>query len=124
MLRARLGVAGAVAAHTHLRLRVGASCWAGVCAAGVQVPICRADPVKGALVNVVGTLNVFEAAKAVGGVKKVVCASSAAACGLQSDYGYVCVCTLEVGVRLAGGGGGVTRMRTAHARDGGGGLNV
>eukprot|EP00698_Gefionella_okellyi_P006485 TRINITY_DN15818_c0_g1_i1.p1 TRINITY_DN15818_c0_g1~~TRINITY_DN15818_c0_g1_i1.p1 ORF type:complete len:334 (-),score=85.56 TRINITY_DN15818_c0_g1_i1:46-1047(-) len=54
--------------------------------AGVQVPICRADPIKGALINVTGTLNVFESVKEVGGVKKVVCASSAAAVGLQEDY--------------------------------------
>src|SRR5438045_4055672 len=30
--------------------------------AGLQVPTCKADPVAGALVNVVGMLNVFEAA--------------------------------------------------------------
>ena len=30
----------------------------------LQVPFCRADPVAGALVNVVGTVNVFEAVKA------------------------------------------------------------
>src|SRR6185295_20348913 len=29
--------------------------------AGLQVPFCRADPVLGARVNVVGTVNVFEA---------------------------------------------------------------
>jgi nucleoside-diphosphate-sugar epimerase len=32
--------------------------------AALQVPFCRADPPKGALVNVVGTVNVFEAVKA------------------------------------------------------------
>jgi nucleoside-diphosphate-sugar epimerase len=31
--------------------------------AALQVPFCRADPPKGALVNVVGTVNVFEAVK-------------------------------------------------------------
>src|SRR6185436_2278280 len=31
--------------------------------AGLQVPTCKVDPISGALVNVVGTLNVFEAAK-------------------------------------------------------------
>src|SRR6185503_130201 len=30
--------------------------------AGLQVPTCKADPTGGALVNVAGTLNVFEAA--------------------------------------------------------------
>lgn len=31
--------------------------------AGLQVPTCRANPIAGASVNVIGTLNVFEAAK-------------------------------------------------------------
>jgi len=31
-----------------------------------QVPLCRQDPSRGALINVVGTANVFEAARAVG----------------------------------------------------------
>jgi len=31
--------------------------------AALQIPFCRADPVRGALVNVVGTVNVFEAVK-------------------------------------------------------------
>ena len=31
--------------------------------AGLQIPFCRADPVLGARVNVVGTVNVFEAVK-------------------------------------------------------------
>lgn len=52
--------------------------------AGLQVPTCKADPVSGALVNVVGTLNVFEAAKNVG-IKQIVYASSAAVYGLNDD---------------------------------------
>jgi nucleoside-diphosphate-sugar epimerase len=52
--------------------------------AGLQVPACQADPVGGALVNVVGTLNVFEAASTVG-AEKVVYASSAAVFGLSED---------------------------------------
>ena len=52
--------------------------------AGLQVPICKADPVGGALVNVVGTLNVFEAARAIG-VSNVVYASSAAVYGFNDD---------------------------------------
>jgi nucleoside-diphosphate-sugar epimerase len=52
--------------------------------AGLQVPVCRAAPVAGALVNVVGTLNVFEAAKAVG-AERVVYASSAAVYGMSED---------------------------------------
>ena len=52
--------------------------------AGLQVPTCRVDPVAGALVNVVGTLNVFEAAKTIG-IKQIVYASSAAVYGLNDD---------------------------------------
>jgi nucleoside-diphosphate-sugar epimerase len=48
--------------------------------AGLQVPTCKADPVSGAFVNVIGTLNVFESAKALG-VEQVVYASSAAVFG-------------------------------------------
>jgi nucleoside-diphosphate-sugar epimerase len=36
--------------------------------AALQVPFCRADPPLGALVNVVGTVNIFEAVKRVGGI--------------------------------------------------------
>lgn len=54
--------------------------------AGVQVPVCRANPRHGAMVNVVGTINVFEAAKNSGGqIKKVVYASSAAVFGEAED---------------------------------------
>jgi nucleoside-diphosphate-sugar epimerase len=52
--------------------------------AGLQVPACQADPAGGALVNVVGTLNVFEAARVVG-VERVVYASSAAVFGMSED---------------------------------------
>lgn len=52
--------------------------------AGLQVPTCKVDPVTGALVNVIGTLNLFEAVKAVG-VKGLVYASSAAVYGLNDD---------------------------------------
>jgi nucleoside-diphosphate-sugar epimerase len=54
--------------------------------AGLQVPTCRADPRAGALVNVVGTVNVFEAARLSGGrVKRIVYASSAAVYGTGGD---------------------------------------
>jgi nucleoside-diphosphate-sugar epimerase len=54
--------------------------------AGLQVPTCRADPRAGALVNVVGTINVFEAARLSGGrVKRIVYASSAAVYGTSED---------------------------------------
>jgi nucleoside-diphosphate-sugar epimerase len=52
--------------------------------AGLQVPACQADPATGALVNVVGTLNVFEAARAAG-VERIVYASSAAVFGMSED---------------------------------------
>lgn len=52
--------------------------------AGLQVPTCKVDPIAGALVNVVGTLNVFEAAKTIG-IKQIVYASSAAVYGLNDD---------------------------------------
>ena len=48
--------------------------------AGLQVPTCKADPVAGAFVNVIGTLNLFEAARTLG-VERVVYASSAAVFG-------------------------------------------
>src|SRR5690349_11508219 len=47
--------------------------------AGLQVPTCRADPILGATVNVVGTLAVFEAVRlAAPQVRRLVYASSAA----------------------------------------------
>lgn len=54
--------------------------------AGLQVPTCKADPVAGALVNVAGTLNVFEAARTIG-IKSIVYASSAAVYGLNDGDG-------------------------------------
>lgn len=52
--------------------------------AGLQVPTCRTDPITGALVNVVGTLNIFEAARQVG-IKGLVYASSAAVYGMNDS---------------------------------------
>jgi nucleoside-diphosphate-sugar epimerase len=52
--------------------------------AGLQVPICKVDPLAGAMVNVIGTLNLFEAARTVG-VGGVVYASSAAVYGMNDD---------------------------------------
>jgi nucleoside-diphosphate-sugar epimerase len=55
--------------------------------AGLQVPTCRVDPILGAKVNVLGTLAVFEAAKALGTqVKRIVYASSAAVFGSPEKY--------------------------------------
>lgn len=61
--------------------------------AGLQVPTCKADPVAGALVNVTGTLNVFEAARACG-AERVVYASSAAVYGMSEDDAAVDESTL------------------------------
>src|SRR5581483_1125329 len=49
--------------------------------AALQVPFCKADPVAGARVNVVGTVNVFEAARKLG-IKRLAYASSIAAHGV------------------------------------------
>jgi nucleoside-diphosphate-sugar epimerase len=55
--------------------------------AGLQVPTCRADPILGAKVNVLGTLAVFEAVRAfTPQVQRLVYASSAAVFGPQTDY--------------------------------------
>ena len=55
--------------------------------AGLQVPTCRAEPMLGAKVNVLGTLAVFEAVKALEKqVKRIVYASSAAVFGGPDKY--------------------------------------
>ena len=53
--------------------------------AALQVPMCRANPVLGAEVNVTGTVNVFEAASAKG-VGHVAYASSIGVYGPPSDF--------------------------------------
>lgn len=55
--------------------------------AGLQVPTCRADPILGAKVNVLGTLAVFEAVKQLHGqVQRLVYTSSAAVFGPPELY--------------------------------------
>ena len=55
--------------------------------AGLQVPTCRADPILGAKVNVLGTLVVFEAVKALGQqIERLVYTSSAAVFGPPEAY--------------------------------------
>jgi len=58
--------------------------------AALQIPTCKVNPVLGATVNVVGLINVFEAAKVLkektGKAPKVVFASSGAVAGPESDY--------------------------------------
>jgi UDP-glucuronate 4-epimerase len=53
--------------------------------AALQLPFCKADPVAGARVNVVGTVNIFEASKRLG-LKSLVYASSTAVYGLSEEY--------------------------------------
>lgn len=53
--------------------------------AALQVPMCRANPVLGAQVNVVGTVNVFEAARE-RELDNIAYASSIAVYGPPSDY--------------------------------------
>jgi nucleoside-diphosphate-sugar epimerase len=56
--------------------------------AGLQVPVCRADPMQGARVNVIGTLAVSEAVRqSAGQVQRLVYASSAAVFGPPDNYG-------------------------------------
>jgi nucleoside-diphosphate-sugar epimerase len=55
--------------------------------AGLQVPTCRADPLLGATVNVLGTLAVFEAVKQLDGqIKRLVYTSSAAVFAPPESY--------------------------------------
>lgn len=52
-----------------------------------QVPLCRADPVRGAMVNVVGMLNVLETVRHLEGqIQNLVYASSAAVYGEPGQY--------------------------------------
>ena len=68
------------AVHEHAVARI-------IHLAAWQVPLCRQDPAGGALVNVVGTANVFEAARAAGGrVERIVYASSAGVFGPPTLY--------------------------------------
>jgi len=58
--------------------------------AGLQVPGCAADPLRGALVNVLGTLNIFEVARRRrDSVQRIVYASSVAVFGPEEFYGGV-----------------------------------
>ncbi|MCW5620357.1 MAG: SDR family oxidoreductase [Burkholderiales bacterium] len=54
--------------------------------AALQVPFCKADPVAGAKVNVVGTVNIFEAARKLG-IRRLAYASSIAAHGAMEGHG-------------------------------------
>ena len=51
------------------------------------MPFCQANPVAGGMVNVIGTLNVFQAARDAGRPVRVVYASSSAVWGPEEAYG-------------------------------------
>ena len=56
--------------------------------AGLQVPSCKLNPRLGAMVNVIGTINVFEAVRKLGAqIQGLVYASSAAVFGPEEGYG-------------------------------------
>src|SRR5579859_5083670 len=55
--------------------------------AAVLMPFCQADPVAGGMVNVIGSLNVFVAAREAGRPVRVVYASSSAVWGPEEIYG-------------------------------------
>src|SRR5207302_8335175 len=55
--------------------------------AAVLMPFCQADPVEGGMINVIGSLNVFAAARDAGRPVRVVYASSSAVWGPEEFYG-------------------------------------
>lgn len=54
--------------------------------AAVLMPFCQKNPVEGGLINVIGTLNVFEALRAAGSAARIVYASSSAVWGPPDQY--------------------------------------
>lgn len=81
-------LAGDVTDFPRLREIIGTNCITHIIhLAGLQVPVCRTDPLLGAKVNVLGTLAVFEAVRqSEGQVQRLVYASSAAVFGPPSAY--------------------------------------
>jgi nucleoside-diphosphate-sugar epimerase len=59
------------------------------------MPHCQANPVAGAMVNIIGTLNVFEAARHAGRSVRVVYASSSAVWGPEEAYGSGKLCETD-----------------------------
>lgn len=54
--------------------------------AGVLIPFCQQNPIRGAMTNVIGTLNMFEAARDAGRPVRIAYASSAAVWGRSEEY--------------------------------------
>ncbi|HUQ91565.1 MAG TPA: NAD-dependent epimerase/dehydratase family protein [Bryobacteraceae bacterium] len=54
--------------------------------AAVLMPFCQVNPVKGGLIDVIGTLNVFEGARDAGRAVRIVYASSSAVWGPEDAY--------------------------------------
>src|SRR5258708_29815418 len=54
--------------------------------AAVLMPFCQADPIEGGMINVIGSLNVFVAARDAGRAVRVVYASSSALWGAAAIY--------------------------------------
>lgn len=67
-------------ADAHAVGAAAEGCDAIIHLAGVLTPACKADPVRGAMINLVGTLNVFNAAQALG-IRRIVFTSSAGVYG-------------------------------------------
>jgi nucleoside-diphosphate-sugar epimerase len=68
--------------------------------AAVLMPFCQKNPVEGGLINVIGTLNLFEAARDSGRSTRIVYASSSAVWGPSAEYGEAAL-TEDLPVRPA-----------------------
>jgi UDP-glucose 4-epimerase len=71
--------AGDIVETDHVR-SASEGCDAVVHLAGILTPDCKTDPIRGAKINLIGTLNVFEAARK-RGIRRIVYTSSAAVYG-------------------------------------------
>ena len=71
-------------ANSDAVLAAAEGCEAIIHVAGILTPACAASPKRGAEINLIGTLNVFEAARQLG-IARVVYTSSAAAYGPAPD---------------------------------------
>jgi nucleoside-diphosphate-sugar epimerase len=92
---------GDIRATTEV-VRAAEGCNGVIHLAAVLTPACKADPVRGAEINLIGTLNVFEAARQ-HGFPSVVYASSAGVFG-PDDPRHPCPTTHYGAFKLAGEG--------------------